>query len=212
MTPEILKKLVLVLVPLILSLAVHEFAHAAMVRALGDDTATRRGRFTLNPLSHIDPLGSLLLPTLLVISGSGFWFGWAKPVPFDPSRFRPGIRPKTGVLLTAAAGPISNLVLAALAAALIGVFPGHGAVGALLHATLILNVTLFLFNLLPIPPLDGASVIIGLMPDRADRLVAFFRARRWIALVAFVLVFFFAGNLIGRPIMGLSRLLLRVFS
>src|SRR5258708_984601 len=93
----------LVLVPMILSLTVHEFAHAAMARSLGDDTAERLGRLNLNPLSHIDPVGTLVLPLILMTSGAPFSFGWAKPVPFNPARFRRDVNIRTGATLVAAA-------------------------------------------------------------------------------------------------------------
>src|SRR5512142_2218234 len=95
-----------ILIPLLLSLTVHEFAHAWSAARLGDDTGARAGRLTLNPLAHIDPIGTILLPLL------GIPFGWARPVPVDPSRFRRTVKMRTGVMLTAAAGPLSNVILA----------------------------------------------------------------------------------------------------
>jgi len=152
-------------IPLVLSLSLHEWAHAACANALGDDTAARQGRLTLNPLEHMDPVGSCLLPLL------GVPFGWAKPVPIDFSRFRCGA--DTGIVLTAAAGPLSNLALAlvatlaaALGAGLGWMTPGAGsAAWQLAHTTVLLNLLLACFNLLPIPPLDGSRVVDGLIPD-----------------------------------------------
>lgn len=211
MTPEMLIQLVTVLVPLILSLTVHEYAHAAVAKLLGDDTAEREGRFTLDPTSHIDPFGSLALPALLVLMNTGFWFGWAKPVPYNPLRFSRKIRMKHGVLLVAAAGPISNLLLAVLCAALFSVFDGHEAARTLLGTCVLLNVLLFLFNLLPIPPLDGSKVAYGLMPDRWDSVLTFFQSRPYIAPMAFIMVFFFAGEVIGPPMMAITEFLLTLF-
>ncbi len=211
MTPELLSHLALVLVPMILSLSVHEFAHAAVAAALGDDTAERQGRFTLNPISHIDPIGTLLLPALLVLSGSGIFFGWAKPVPFNPLNFKRSIRMKHGVLLTAVAGPLSNLVLAVLSAALLAVIPANEATSALLQTMVFLNVALFFFNLLPVPPLDGSKVVYGLLPDSANGLLRVFEKHRWVAPALFLLVFFFAGSIIGAPIMWVSRRLFNLF-
>ncbi|MCB9730425.1 MAG: site-2 protease family protein [Deltaproteobacteria bacterium] len=211
MTPELLLHLALVLVPMILSLTVHEFAHAAVASMLGDDTAHRQGRFTLNPISHIDPIGTLLLPTLLVLSGSGIFFGWARPVPFDPVRFNRRIRMKHGILLTAAAGPISNLLLAVVAALLLGLLPTNEASYALLSTTVILNVALFFFNMLPVPPLDGSKVAFGLLPDSATPMLRTLERHRWIGPALFLLVFFFAGSIIGRPIMWVSGEILQVF-
>src|SRR5262252_9131058 len=105
----------MILVPLLLSLTVHEWAHAYSAHRLGDDTAERQGRLTLNPIPHIDLVGTLLLPLL------GVPFGWAKPVPVNPARFKRTVNMRTGMLITAAAGPFSNLVLAILAAVILGI-------------------------------------------------------------------------------------------
>ena len=211
MTPDMLVKLVTVLVPLVLSLTVHEYAHAAMAKLLGDDTAEREGRFTLDPTSHIDPFGSLALPALLVLMNTGFWFGWAKPVPYNPLRFSRKIRMKHGVLLVALAGPLSNLLLAVVCAALFSIFGGSGAVGSLLETCVLLNVLLFLFNLLPVPPLDGSKVAYGLMPDRWNKVLTFFQSRPYVAPMAFLMVFFWAGELIGPPMYAITDFLIRLF-
>lgn len=205
--PDTVQQLALVLVPLILSLTVHEYAHAATAFWLGDDTASRQGRFTLNPISHIDPMGSLLLPALLVVSGSGFWFGWARPVPFNALQFTRRIRMKHGVLLTAAAGPLSNLVLAALCAVAYGFLADDEAAAALLRTGVEINVLLFVFNFLPVPPLDGSKVAWGLLPDRALQKLTFFEEQTWIAPTAFLAIFLFGGQLIGPPIRAISQFL-----
>jgi Zn-dependent protease len=159
----------LMLIPLVLSLTVHEFAHAWSARLLGDDTAERMGRFTLNPLVHIDLFGTLLLPLL------GIPFGWAKPVPVDPSRFRRDVSMRTGWMLTAAAGPLSNIVLAALSALAFaltfrfapGFLPANPGFEFFLKIMVVANVGLALFNLLPVPPLDGSGAVPLLLNDRA---------------------------------------------
>ena len=205
MSPDVLKTLVLVLVALLLSNAVHEFAHAAMARALGDDTAERQGRFTLDPTKHIDPFGSLILPTILVLMQTGFFFGWAKPVPFSPNNLTRKLRVKHGVLLIAAAGPAANLVLAGICAILFRIIePTSGAVFDLLHTMVLLNVVLALFNLLPVPPLDGSKVLVGLLPDSALKHFRFLDSNPWIVPLAFVLVFLVAGRLLGGPVMSLT--------
>jgi Zn-dependent protease len=158
----------LFLIPLILSLCVHEWAHAWSAARLGDDTARRAGRLTLNPLAHIDPVGTILLPLL------GIPFGWAKPVPVDPTRFRRGVHMRTGMMITAAAGPLSNVVLAVLCAIVFAVLVrvNEGllvrSIGplSLLEAGMSLNLILAIFNLLPIPPLDGSRVVDGLISRR----------------------------------------------
>lgn len=159
---------VMMLIPLLLSLSVHEWAHAWSAYRLGDDTASRQGRLTLDPLAHIDPIGTFLLPLM------GIPFGWAKPVPVNPARFRRDVSMRTGMMITAAAGPISNIILALLAtvitALLIRFQPdllaAYPAVSYLLGIAIQMNVALAIFNLLPIPPLDGSRVVDGLVPYR----------------------------------------------
>jgi Zn-dependent protease len=150
------------IIPLVLSLSVHEWAHAISAYRLGDDTAERQGRLTLNPVSHIDPIGTLLLPML------GVPFGWAKPVPFDPTRFRRGVDMRTGTVVVAVAGPFSNLVLALLCVLIHGGLLRFSVENDALQTLLIngffLNIVLAVFNMLPIPPLDGSRVADWLMP------------------------------------------------
>jgi Zn-dependent protease len=154
------------LIPLWLSLSVHEWAHARTAFRLGDDTAKLLGRMTLNPLAHIDPVGTLLFPLL------GIPFGWARPVPVQPQRFHAGVNMRTGMMIVAVAGPLANLALAALAIALVmvvagfRVVPGHWIVPTyrFLNTMVLINVLLASFNALPIPPLDGSRVADALMP------------------------------------------------
>jgi Zn-dependent protease len=159
---------VLNLIVLLLSLTFHEFFHAFSAWRLGDDTAARMGRLTLNPIPHIDPIGTLLLPLLNAP------IGWAKPVPVDPSRFRRGVNMATGDIVVSAAGPLSNLLLGTIGAIVLGalarfapdtVARGTG-VSELLQRLMIVNAGLAIFNLLPIPPLDGSHVAASLMPYR----------------------------------------------
>ena len=156
----------MILIPLLLSLTVHEWAHAWSAYRLGDDTASMQGRLTLNPIAHIDLVGTLVLPLL------GIPFGWAKPVPVNPTRFRRGVSMSTGMIITAAAGPLSNVVLAFLSAVafgLIGRFSPETlthtmGISSLLIMLILINVSLAIFNLIPIPPLDGSRVVDGLIP------------------------------------------------
>ena len=153
------------LVLLWLSLSVHEWAHARSAYALGDDTAKAMGRMTLDPTAHIDPVGTFLLPLL------GVPFGWARPVPVNPARFRRDVSMSFGMMVTAAAGPISNFVLAGLAigawAVLLVVSPvlAYGTLGDLLQRLIELNIILGTFNLLPVPPLDGSRIVNHFLPD-----------------------------------------------
>jgi Zn-dependent protease len=158
----------MILIPLILSLSVHEWAHAWTAWMLGDRTAESQGRLTLNPLVHIDPIGTVLLPLL------GVPFGWAKPVPINPAFFSHSVTMRTGVMLTALAGPVSNLCIAVICAILKGLFVGphevpygEGSMLATLFEMLItMNIALAVFNMLPIPPLDGSRIVDGLLPER----------------------------------------------
>jgi Zn-dependent protease len=154
------------IIPLVLSLTVHEFAHAWSAWKLGDDTARMQGRLTLDPMAHIDPIGTLLLPAL------GVPFGWAKPVPVNPARFRRGVNMDTGMMLTAIAGPLSNMLLAIGSAVTYGLLLRYSPEtignnpGVLKFITwmIIGNVSLAVFNMLPIPPLDGSRVVEKFMP------------------------------------------------
>jgi Zn-dependent protease len=165
--PQLLKS-VFVLVPVWLSLSVHEWAHARVAFRLGDDTAFRLGRMTLNPLAHIDPIGTVLLPLL------GVPFGWARPVPIDPRRFDPTVMSRAkGIALTAAAGPLSNFALSAgaigLLAALARFSPeaiaGNAFTVQLISFFALVNAALGLFNLFPVVPLDGSRIAAALVPD-----------------------------------------------
>ncbi len=195
---------VLMLVPLILSLTVHEFAHAWSAWKLGDDTAARQDRLTLNPLSHIDVIGTIIFPLL-----SPLPFGWAKPVPIDPVRFSRRFTMRTGVVLTAAAGPASNVILAALCTLLYGLLgrfdpgllegPNGPAVEALLLRSIVLNFSLALFNMIPVPPLDGSRVVDGLLSVRS-RFRATWDSFLQYSTFGFIAVVLFGGYLIERPL------------
>ena len=172
-------QLLVILSVLLFSLTVHETAHAVTADWFGDPTARRLGRISLNPLVHLDPVGSVLLPLVGYFAG-GFVFGWAKPVPVNTANLK---HHRRDFLVIAAAGPASNIVLAIGASVLLGVVPGglaasEGVAGALAtvgFAMLQLNLLLAVFNMLPIPPLDGGNVLAGLLPETLaagyDRLI-----------------------------------------
>lgn len=159
------------IVPLILAIVFHEVAHGWMARALGDPTAAQMKRLSLNPLRHVDPIGTIVVPGMLKLAG-GPVFGWAKPVPVVKQRLR---NPRFGMMAVAAAGPGSNLLLAFLGALVLGLLmrpyaggaEASGAVAFLaanLVNFLLINIFLALFNLLPIPPFDGSHIVEGLLP------------------------------------------------
>jgi Zn-dependent protease len=153
--------------PAIIAITFHEAAHGFAARLFGDDTAWRLGRVTFNPLKHIDPTGTILLPGLLLLLHSPFLFGYAKPVPVN---FRALRNPRRDMVFVAAAGPSMNIMLAVVAALLfhlVGYLPETAARWAAdnLQNALILNVILAVFNLLPLPPLDGGRIAVGLLPD-----------------------------------------------
>jgi Zn-dependent protease len=204
---------------MIISLSIHEFAHAWSAWKLGDDTASREGRLTLNPLAHIDLLGTILLPL------AGIPFGWAKPVPVNPARFRQDVTMGKGMAITAAAGPLSNIILALLAAVAIGLVArlapdlletktavrqlllGGVVSGRWLPGLLQLNVSLALFNLIPLPPLDGSRIVAWLLPyDLRNKWHDLERFSPYLLLA----VFWFGGRLVSGPILALTDLLLGI--
>ncbi|MFH1995418.1 MAG: site-2 protease family protein [Candidatus Omnitrophota bacterium] len=181
-----------------IAITVHEFAHSWMAYHLGDTTAKSMGRLTLNPAAHIDPVGTVILPLLLILSGSPIVFGWAKPVPINVRNFA---KPKEGLFLTGLAGPLANIVTAALFAALIKTrIVTSPALYVFLMYAVSINIVLAVFNLIPLPPLDGFNIAIGILPDRAARSYAGIRPYGPIILLAL----FFTGifRKIFWPIIG----------
>jgi Zn-dependent protease len=170
---QTLYEVILVLVPMVLCLTVHEYSHARSALWLGDDTARHLGRLTLNPAAHIDVFGTLLLPGLAIATGSSLFFGWAKPVPVNPVRFTRyffgrRVTMRTGMMMTAAAGPMSNIVFGLACAVALKVFEVmHVTTEALTVLTwrlLLVNFVLAVFNLIPVPPLDGSKVLAAFLP------------------------------------------------
>ena len=169
-----MEALVLIVV-LIGSVVVHEVAHAWQARREGDDTAEKLGRITLNPIPHLDPFGSFIVPALLYLSGSGIFFGWAKPVPVNPMNYREYV---AGDIRVSLAGIVSNLILAAISTVLMAVMIKLETVGAIpatgldvvfvaLEYGIMINLVLAFFNLVPIPPLDGSHVLAHVLPKEA---------------------------------------------
>jgi len=201
---DFVARVIVVAIMLLVGFPVHEFAHALAAYRLGDSTAKLFGRLTLNPVAHFDPLGGILLAVSFI--GSGFGFGWAKPTPVNPSNLAGGRR---GEAMVAAAGPVSNLVLAAAAALPLRFIVGTpqlseqipGIVVLVLYLFVYINLVLMIFNLLPIPPLDGSKVLFAFLPPRL--------AWQWrpvleqYGFILLLLLFFLPpGNSIGGRILG----------
>jgi Zn-dependent protease len=175
----------LFIVILIASVILHEVAHGYVAWKLGDPTARLQGRITLNPLAHIDWLGSVLIPGFLVLSGAPFVFGWARPVPFNPYRMR---NPKWGGAIVAFAGPLTNILIAAIAAIVLALFDPAGSLFVyILQGTIITNIALAVFNLLPIPPLDGHHILFALLPDSLHTFKEQLRRISWPLIIIFII-------------------------
>jgi Zn-dependent protease len=242
------RDLVVVLVPMILSLSVHEFAHAWSAHLLGDDTAKAQGRMTVNPIAHIDVFGTLLIPAFSVIAGGIGLIGWAKPVPVSPHRFRRTVSMRSGMIITALAGPFSNIVLALLVAGVatflfspvLGALSAHpgigtrttalmllgdrkflddnaallaamgfgktqGVVALLLGRIFLMNVGLAVFNMLPVPPLDGSR----LLPlDVQEKLLRY----SMVVFIGFIVVINLAGGVLWVPVSFVGNGLLGLWS
>ncbi len=167
---NLFQRILVWILPVVLAITVHEVAHGWVAKKYGDNTALMLGRLTLNPIKHIDLLGTIIIPGLLLITGTGFIFGWAKPVPVDPRNFK---NPRADMAVVALAGPVSNILMAVAWALLarLGVTIGMGAkmlaepfiyMGI---AGIAINLVLAILNLLPIPPLDGSRILSGLLPN-----------------------------------------------
>ncbi|MES2931449.1 MAG: site-2 protease family protein [Patescibacteria group bacterium] len=152
---------------LVISVIIHEVAHGWAANALGDPTAKLQGRLSLNPIRHIDPVGSILIPAVLVLTNSSFLFGWAKPVPYNPYNLK---NQRWGEAIVGVAGVAVNLFIAVLFALIARFAFGAGMVefGTLASLVTLVNLSLGIFNLLPIPPLDGFTVLRGILPFKAS--------------------------------------------
>lgn len=185
--PGILNAVLLVVV-LLFSIIIHEIAHGYVALLNGDPTARMLGRITLNPIPHIDPVGSILLPVLLLLSQSSFLIGWAKPVPVNPLNFR---NYRWGEFAVSAAGPVSNLVLAAIFSMVLRLGLENPGLTQLAFYGVSINIILALFNLIPIPPLDGSHILALVLPRELARLYSYLQPVGFIL----ILILFYTGIL-----------------
>ena len=205
-------EIIIVLIVILLSMTIHEAMHAFMGYVLGDSTAKEEGRLTLNPIRHIDPAMTILLPLIMVVLRAPV-FGGAKPVPFNPNRVRFG---DWGAALVALSGPITNLIIAFIAFG-VGVFSGvinnAGAVqstifGLIISTAVSVNLGFFVFNMLPIPPLDGSRILYAVAPDGVRGVMQKIE-QNGVLLVMIIVVLF--SDVIGQVMSGCIREILRVF-
>ncbi|MBI2033661.1 MAG: site-2 protease family protein [Candidatus Liptonbacteria bacterium] len=194
--------LIFQLIVLIFSVMVHEVSHGYVAERLGDPTARLAGRLTLNPLRHLDPFGSFLLPLgLYILTRGSFVFGWAKPVPYNPLNLK---NPRTGAATIAAAGPLSNLILAGVFGILLRIFAptdfAPSAISLFFSLIIYLNILLAVFNLVPIPPLDGSKVLFAFLGrgEGSHQFMSFLERYGFL----FLLIFIFYGFRLIIPIIN----------
>jgi Zn-dependent protease len=208
-------------IPILIAITFHEAAHAYAAWRLGDDTALRAGRVTFNPLKHVDAFGTIVVPALLLVAGSPFLFGWAKPVPVAFNRLT---RPRRDMALVAVAGPLTNVMLAFASAMLLHLVwfapePTSRWLVQTLYQSLVLNLVLAIFNMLPIPPLDGSRILLSVMPGVLARPYAKLERFGLLILLGFVFLVPMAARqlgvdlnlfrwLVGLPVASLTKMVL----
>jgi Zn-dependent protease len=189
----------------IFAMVIHEVAHGWVAYKLGDPTAKYSGRLTLNPISHIDPLGTILLPILLIMMNSPVVFGWAKPVPINFLGLR---NPKRDIMTVGLAGPMANIIFAFILAAVFRLFPVLHApvISDIFFGSILVNLVLAAFNLIPIPPLDGSRILFGLLPR--DLAAKYMSIERYGFIILYILIWMgFLDNFVNPLVVILARII-----
>jgi len=199
---------IFVVVIIIFSAVIHEVMHGVAADYLGDKTARYAGRLTLNPIPHLDPFGSVMLPIVLAVAGSPVFFGYAKPVPYNPYNLRPG---RFSEAIVAGAGPASNLAIALVFGLIIrlGILPLE--ISSIVFLIVVINTMLFLFNLIPVPPLDGSKVIEALLPHSLQYRYSAWRRQMeyspFLGMGVVLLFIFLLGGAFGSAVYALAQLI-----
>jgi hypothetical protein len=206
---DVIQLITVYAIPILFAITVHEAAHGYVARMFGDTTAFAAGRISLNPLRHIDPIGTVVVP-LVMVALSGFMFGWAKPVPVDFSRLR---HPKRDMIWVAAAGPGANLVMAIVWVLFAKAMHGFGVqeqfVYQVANAGVSVNLVFMALNLIPIPPLDGGRIAVGLLPQRLA--YAYSRVEPYGMFIIIALMVTGALGVLLRPFLQMGEAVIRLF-